>query len=104
MRCFLFMISFTVTDRSTICILEENIIPAVGEFINIDPGDRWMVEDLISKYARKETITKDDVTVGYVLISIPEKTLELSLASDDGKEIRNALKEIAVKHEFKFEV
>jgi hypothetical protein len=98
------MISFTVTDRSTICILEENIIPAVGEFINIDPGDRWMVEDLISKYARKETITKDDVTVGYVLISIPEKTLELSLASDDGKEIRNSLKEIAVKHEFKFEV
>ncbi|MGC8562383.1 MAG: TA0956 family protein [Thermoplasmata archaeon] len=102
MRCFLFMISFSVTDRSTICVLEENIKPALEEFINVDPSDRWTVEDLISRYARKETITKDDVTVGYVLLSVAEKNVEVSLSEGGTESAIAELREIAEKHGFKF--
>lgn len=101
MRCYLFMVSFTVTDRSTICVLEENIKSALEEFIEVDPSDRWTVEDLISRFARKETVTKDDVTVGYVLLSAPEKTVEVSLKEDGTKDILDELKGIAEKHDFK---
>ncbi|MDA8055305.1 MAG: TA0956 family protein [Thermoplasmatales archaeon] len=102
MRCYLFMVSFTVTDRSTICVLEENIIPSLGEFINVDPSDRWTVEDLISKFARKEAVTKDDVTVGYVLLSVPERSVEVSLKEQGTKEVLHGLKELTENHGFKF--
>ncbi|MEM0133811.1 MAG: TA0956 family protein [Thermoplasmatales archaeon] len=102
MRCYLFMVSFSITDRSTICVLEENIVPALDEFINVDPSDRWTVEDLISRYARKETVTKDDDTIGYVLLSIPEKNVEVSLKEEDMKNTLEGFKEIAEKHGFKF--
>ncbi len=102
MRCYLFMVSFTVTDRSTICVLEENIKPALEEFINVDPSDRWTVEDLISRFARKETVTKDDITLGYVLLSAPEKTVEVSLKEEVTKTILEGLKETAEKHGFRF--
>ena len=102
MRCYLFMISFSVTDRSTICVLEENIKPALEEFINVDPSDRWTVEDLISRYARKETVTKDDVTVGYVLLSAPEKNVEVSLKEEGTGGILDGLRDIAERHGFKF--
>ncbi|MCL4447098.1 MAG: TA0956 family protein [Candidatus Thermoplasmatota archaeon] len=96
------MVSFTVTDRSTICVLEENIIPSLGEFINVDPSDRWTVEDLISKFARKEAVTKDDVTVGYVLLSVPERSVEVSLKEQGTKEVLHGLKELTENHGFKF--
>jgi hypothetical protein len=102
MRCFLFMVSFTSSDRSTICVLEENITLALEEFISVDPSDRWTVEDLISRFARKETITKDDVTVGYVLLSVPEKTVEVSFKEEGSDEIRKGLKGITEKQGFKF--
>lgn len=95
------MVSFTPTDRSTICILEENIRAALEEFINVDPSDRWMVEDLISRFARKETITKDDETLGYVLVSAPEKTVEVSMKDGYSGQIAE-LKEIVEKNNFKF--
>ncbi|MEM0128397.1 MAG: TA0956 family protein [Thermoplasmatales archaeon] len=101
MRCFLFMIGFTQSDRSNICVVEENVKAAVEEFINVDPSDRWTVEDLISKFGRKEAITKDDQTVGYILISIPEKTVEMSLSYDDGKGLVESLREIAGKQGYK---
>lgn len=97
------MIGFTITDRSTICVLEDKIISAAEEFMNADSTDRWMVEDLISKYARKETVTKEDITLGYVLLSFPERTLEVSLASNEDKEISENLRGIASKNGFKFE-
>lgn len=97
------MIGFSVTDRSTICVLEDKIVPAVEEFMNVDSSDRWMVEDLISKFARKETVTKEDVTLGYVLLSFPEKTLEVSLSTNDSKNVVDSLKEAAAKNDFKFE-
>ncbi|MCL5407840.1 MAG: TA0956 family protein [Candidatus Thermoplasmatota archaeon] len=96
------MVSFTSTDRSTICVLEENIKPALEEFIDVDPSDRWTVEDLISRYARKETVTKDDVTVGYVLLSAPEKTVEISLKEKSANGTLESLKATADKHGFKF--
>ncbi len=96
------MVSFTIADRSTICVLEENIKPALEEFINVDPTDRWTVEDLISRFARKETVTKDDVTVGYVLLSTPEKTVEINLKQEGTKVILEELKGIAEKNGFKF--
>ena len=96
------MVSFTSTDRSTICVLEENIKSALEEFIDVDPSDRWTVEDLISRYARKETVTKDDVTVGYVLLSAPEKTVEISLKEKETNGILESLKVTADKHGFKF--
>jgi len=102
MRCYLFMVSFTVTDRSTICILEENIRIALEEFLNVDPSDRWMVEDLISRFARKEAVTNDDVTVGYLLLSTAEKTVEASLKEEGTKEIMEGLRAIAEKNGFKF--
>lgn len=102
MRCFLFMVSFTITDRSTICILEENIKPALEEFMDVDPSDRWMVEDLISRFARKETVTKDDVTLGYVLLSVPEKTVEVSISEGTGDSSLEGLREITEKHGFNF--
>ncbi len=102
MRCYLFMVSFTITDRSTICVLEENIKPALEEFINVDPSDRWMVEDLISRFARKEAITKDDVTVGYLLLSTSEKTVEVSFKEEGTMKIMEELKGIAEKNGFKF--
>lgn len=102
MRCFLFMLSFTATDRSTICVLEENMVPALADFINIDPSDRWAVEDMIGKHARKETITKDDVTLGYLLLSIPEKTVEVSFAGNASADLVASLKQIAESNSFKF--
>lgn len=96
------MVSLTASDRSTICVLEENIKPALEEFINVDPSDRWTVEDLISRFARKETITKDDVTVGYVLLSVPGKTVEISFKENGSDKIKEGLKGITEKQGFKF--
>jgi len=96
------MVSFTTSDRSTICVLEENMNAALEEFISVDPSDRWTVEDLISRFARKETITQGDVTVGYVLLSIPEKTVEVSFKEGGSAEIMNGLKGITEKQGFKF--
>ena len=97
------MVSFTITDRSTICVLEENIKPALEEFINVDPSDRWMVEDLIARFARKEAVTKDDVTVGYLLLSTSEKTVEISFKEEGTKKIMEELKGIAEKNGFKYD-
>ncbi|MGC8645818.1 MAG: TA0956 family protein [Thermoplasmata archaeon] len=101
MRCFLFMVSFTPSDRSTICVLEENVKAALNEFINVDPADRWTVEDLISRFARKETITKDDQTVGYILLSMPEKTVEVSTSAGEGSALIQSVREIAESHGYK---
>ena len=101
MRCFLFMVSFTLSDRSTICVLEENVKAALDEFINVDPSDRWTVEDLISRFARKETITKDDQTVGYILLSMPEKTVEVNTTDDQAGTLIEDLKKIAEKHGYR---
>jgi len=101
MRCFLFMVSFTLSDRSTICVLEENVKAALDEFINVDPSDRWTVEDLISRFARKETITKDDQTVGYVLLSMPEKTVEVNTTDGQAGTLIEDLKKIAEKHGYR---
>ena len=95
------MVSLTVTDRSTICVLEENIKTALEEFIDVDPSDRWTVEELISRFARKETVTKDDVTVGYVLLSAPEKTVEISLKEEGTRSVLDGLRETAERHGFK---
>ena len=102
MRCYLFMVSFTATDRSTICVLEDKIEQALEEFIDVDPSDRWTVEELISRFARKEAVTKDDVTVGYVLLSSPERSVEVSLKEEGTGNIIGGLKEITEKHGFKF--
>jgi hypothetical protein len=101
MRCFLFMVSFTLSDRSTICVLEENVKAALDEFINVDPSDRWTVEDLISRFARKETITKDDQTVGYILLSMPEKTVEVNTTDGQAGTLIEDLKKIAEKHGYR---
>lgn len=101
MRCYLFMVSFTVTDRSTICVLEENVKPALEEFINVDPTDRWTVEDLIARFARKETVTEDDVTLGYVLLSSPEKTVEISFKDEAAEGFKEEIRVIAENHGFK---
>jgi hypothetical protein len=82
-------------------VLEENIHQALEEFIDVDPSDKWTIEELISRFARKEAVTKDDVTVGYVLVSSPEKTVEISLKEEGTKTILEGLKEIAQKHGFK---
>lgn len=102
MRCYLFMISFTVADRSTICVIEENIRPALEEFIEVDPTDKWTLEDMITRFARKETVTKDDVTVGYILVSFPEKTVEVSMKEDGGETMLDEIRKIAEKRGFKF--
>ncbi len=102
MRCYLFMVSFTAADRSTICVLEENVRSALEEFINVDPSDRWTVEDLITRFARKEPVTKDDVTVGYVLLSIPEMSVEVSLKEGGTGDIARELRGISEKHGYKF--
>lgn len=102
MRCYLFMVSFTVADRSTICVLEENIGPALEELIEVDPTDKWTLEDLITRFARKETVTKDDVTVGYILVSVPENTVEVSMKEDGGETMLDEIRKIAEKHGFKF--
>ncbi|MEL9915100.1 MAG: TA0956 family protein [Thermoplasmatales archaeon] len=102
MKCFLLMISFTQSDRSSICVIEENMRAAVEEFINVDPSDRWTVEDLISRFARKEAITEEDKTVGYLLISMPEKTVEMSASSESDGTIISDIKKIVEKQGYKF--
>lgn len=100
MRCYIFMFSLSLLDRSTICVLEDKIAEAVEEFLNIDPQDKWTVEDLISRFSRKEPVTSDDVTVGYVSLSYPEKMVEISANKDADPEIRKAVENIAKKSGF----
>ena len=50
-------------------------------------SDRWMVEDLIARFARKEAVTKDDVTGGYLLHSTSAKTVEISFNEEGTKKI-----------------
>ncbi len=103
MRCVVFMFSLSQADRSTICVLEEKLKDAVEEFINVDPLDRWTVEDLISKYSRKEPVTAEDVTLGYVLLSLPEKVVDLSVTKDANKEIIEAIMQSANQAGFRVE-
>jgi len=97
MRCYIFMFSLSLVDRSTICVLEDKIMEAVEEFLNIDPQDKWTVEDLISKYSRKEPVTAEDVTVGYVSLSFPEKIIEISANKEANPEIVKMVEQKAKK-------
>ncbi len=100
MRCYIFMFSLSLLDRSTICVLEDKIAEAVEEFLNIDPQDKWTVEDLISKFSRKEPVTAEDITVGYVSLSFPEKTIEISANKEANPEIIKLVERNAKKSGF----
>jgi hypothetical protein len=94
------MFSLSLVDRSTICVLEDKIVEVVEEFLNIDPQDKWTVEDLISKYSRKEPVTAEDVTVGYVSLSFPEKIIEISANKEANPEIVKMVEQKAKKSGF----
>ncbi|MGC8727306.1 MAG: TA0956 family protein [Thermoplasmata archaeon] len=100
MRCYIFMFSLSLVDRSTICVLEDKIVEAVEEFLNIDPQDKWTVEELISKFSRKEPVTAEDVTVGYVSLSFPEKMIEISANKEANPEIVKMVEQNARKSGF----
>ncbi len=95
MRCYIFMFSLSITDRSTICVLEDKISDAVEEFLSIDPSDKWAFEDIISRFSRNEPVTSEDVTVGYVAISFIEKTLEINVNKEADKNIAKKVEDIA---------
>lgn len=94
------MFSLSLVDRSTICVLEDKIVEAVEEFLNIDPQDKWTVEELISKFSRKEPVTAEDVTVGYVSLSFPEKMIEISANKEANPEIVKMVEQNAKKSGF----
>ncbi len=100
MRCYIFMFSLSLVDRSTICVLEDKIVEAVEEFLNIDPQDKWTVEELISKFSRKEPVTAEDLTVGYVSLSFPEKMIEISANKEANPEIVKMVEQNARKSGF----
>ncbi|MFP3300104.1 MAG: TA0956 family protein [Thermoplasmatales archaeon] len=101
MKCYVLMLSFNPRDRSNICVLEDRIVDAVEEMIQIDPEDKWMMEEMISKFARNDPITENDKTVGYVLLSFVDKTAEIETTeladSSKAKELRKIIEENGFK-------
>lgn len=100
MKCYVLMLSFNPRDRSNICVLEEKIYNAVEEFIQIDPEDKWSMEELISKYARNDPITENDKTVGYILLSFGDRVAEIEITELADRNIYEKLIEIMKKGGF----
>ncbi len=94
MKCYVLMLSFNPRDRSNICVLEDRVVEAVEEMIQIDPEDKWTMEELISKYARNDPITENDKTVGYILLSFVDKIAEIEVTELADKTRYNRIKEI----------